>query len=160
MDSLSFMLQPAAKTAKTGKKRVGTMRKFMAELTRVGLYKRNQGRVVRQATFGAIAAFVVFGGWRLHSTLGSLGFDTSWQLGLPVLCVLILLWIAFRVLNISGVADFLIGVEAEMRKVTWPTRAELVRSCIVVLVTMFTLAACLTVYDFIWATFLRWSGIL
>lgn len=132
----------------------------MAELTQVGLYKRNQGRVVRQATFGAVAAFSVFGAWRLHGTLGSWGFETGWQLGLPVLCVLILLWVAFRVLNIPEVADFLIGVEAEMRKVTWPTRTELVRSCVVVLVTMFTLAACLTVYDFVWASFLRWSGIL
>ncbi|HOA51193.1 MAG: preprotein translocase subunit SecE [Thermogutta sp.] len=134
--------------------------RFLTGLVRADLYKRNQGRVVRQATFGAIVAFGLFGAWRLYGTLGSWGFEASWQFGVPAAVFAIAVWLAYRLMNFPEVADFLIAVEAEMRKVTWPTRAELIRSCVVVLVTMFSLAFCLTIYDFIWASFLRWTGIL
>jgi preprotein translocase subunit SecE len=143
-----------------GSKSTSIFVRFVAELSRAGLYKRNQGRVVRQGTFAAIVAFTLFGVWRLHGTLGSWGFETSWQIGIPAVIFALAVWAAYRLMNFPEVADFLIAVEAEMRKVTWPSRAELIRSCVVVLVTMFTLAFCLTVYDFVWASFLRWTGIL
>ena len=38
------------------------------------------------------------------------------------------LWVAFRLVNMPAFADFLIAVEAEMNKVSWPTRGELFRS--------------------------------
>lgn len=149
------MLQAATKQRKTT-----VLGSLLAELFRATLYKKTQGRIVRQATFAAIVAMAVFAAWRLESTLGALGFGTEIRLGTPILLVLVLAWAAYRLVNVPVVADFLIAVEVEMRKVTWPTKTELVRSCVVVLVTMFSLAFCLTVYDFIWASFLRWVGIL
>ncbi|MGQ9504178.1 MAG: preprotein translocase subunit SecE [Thermogutta sp.] len=143
-----------------GTKNTTVWGRVFAELFRAGLYKRNQGRVVRQGSFAAIVAFSLFGVWRLHGALGSWGFGTSWQIGVPALILALTVWLAYRLMNFPEVADFLIAVEAEMRKVTWPSRSELIRSCVVVLVTMFTLAFCLTVYDFVWASFLRWTGIL
>jgi preprotein translocase subunit SecE len=41
-----------------------------------------------------------------------------------------------------------------MNKVTWPSRKELVRSAIVVLVTIFLLAMILFLYDLFWRWFL------
>ena len=42
----------------------------------------------------------------------------------------------FRLVNLPKFADFLIAVEAEMNKVSWPTRTELFRSSVVVIVTI------------------------
>ena len=47
-------------------------------------------------------------------------------------------------------ADFLIAVEAEMNKVSWPTRTELFRASMVVLIVIFALAVVLAGYDMFW----------
>jgi preprotein translocase subunit SecE len=47
-------------------------------------------------------------------------------------------------------ADFLISVEAEMSKVSWPTRGELIRASIVVILMIFFLAAILFGFDLVW----------
>jgi preprotein translocase subunit SecE len=62
--------------------------------------------------------------------------------------------------NVPGFADFLIAVEAEMNKVSWPTRTELYRSSVVVLVTIFVLAVVLFVFDFFWGWVFKILGIL
>ena len=49
-------------------------------------------------------------------------------------------WICYRLVNFPGFADFLIAVEAEMNKVSWPTRTELFRASMVVLFLIFSLA--------------------
>ena len=60
-----------------------------------------------------------------------------------------------------GVADFLIAVEAEMNKVSWPTRNELFRASMVVLIVIFSLGFMLAVYDIVWKLILSWGlGIL
>jgi preprotein translocase subunit SecE len=46
----------------------------------------------------------------------------------------------------------LIAVEAEMNKVTWPSKDELVRASIVVMFTIFFLAVALFSFDIIWQT--------
>ena len=60
------------------------------------------------------------------------------------------LWIAFRLVNMPRFADFLISVEAEMNKVSWPTRTELFAASMVVIVVIFLLTAILFVYDLVW----------
>jgi preprotein translocase subunit SecE len=47
-------------------------------------------------------------------------------------------------------ADFLIAVEAEINKVSWPTRGELFRASMVVLICIIMLALILYSYDIIW----------
>ncbi|MFC1597781.1 preprotein translocase subunit SecE [Planctomycetota bacterium] len=155
---------------------------FFQELFHVGLYKRTQGRITRQVTFSAVAVVVMAGLWRLHATLGTglVNWPGNWMdywnltrnetleatlrhgmhHGLPFALLLFGLWAAYRLVNVPGFADFLIAVEAEMNKVSWPTRGELYRSSIVVLVTIFALAAILFVFDFFWQTFFTWLQIL
>jgi len=57
------------------------------------------------------------------------------------------LWASFRVVQMPAFADFLISVEGEMNKVSWPSRGELFRATLVVILVVFFLAALLFAYD-------------
>lgn len=70
--------------------------------------------------------------------------------GLPGVLLLAGLWITYRIVNVPSFADFLIAVEAEMNKVSWPTRSELFRASLVVLFTIFALALILFSFDWFW----------
>ena len=118
---------------------------FVQELFRVGVYKRNQGRIARQATFAALAIIVALGAWSLseffqdkHQVLHYL---------VPFVLLVAGVWASFRIVNMPSFADFLISVEGEMNKVSWPSRVELFRASIVVMVVIFFLAATLFLYD-------------
>lgn len=147
---------------------------FFRELFQIGVYKRNQGRITRQATFAVIALALAIGAWRMSVYLGAVSLPTSggvwgsdfgaflrnyqitWRYGIPMVVLAAGLWVAFRVVNVPQFADFLIAVEAEMNKVSWPSRDMLVRSSLVVMLTIFLLAAVLFLYDFVWSTVLSW----
>ena len=75
--------------------------------------------------------------------------------GVPAVLLAAGVWITYRVVNFPGFADFLIAVEAEMNKVSWPTRSELIRASLVVLITIFVLAAVLTMFDLFWGGVFR-----
>ena len=75
---------------------------------------------------------------------------TSAQYGVPLALFALGIWFVYRLVNIARFADFLIAVEAEMVKVSWPSRSELIRSSTVVIVTIFGLAFVLAMYDFFW----------
>lgn len=123
------------------------MAELIAGMFNASRYKRSQGKVARQATFLAIAAAIAIGGWRLSSIA-----DQDDQIGrflLPMAIVALGCWAAFRVVNIPRFADFLISVEAEMNKVSWPSRGELYRASMVVLVVIFILVVVLFFFD--WA---------
>lgn len=119
----------------------------------VGIYKRSQGRITRQVTFAAVVLALALGLLRLSSTLTGKGLE--YQFVLPGVLLLVCLWVAYRLVNVPAFADFLIAVEAEMNKVSWPTRTELVRSSLVVIVMMFALATILGFFDVAWAKLLR-----
>jgi preprotein translocase subunit SecE len=58
--------------------------------------------------------------------------------------------VAFRFVNIPKFADFLVSVESELEKVTWPSRHEVIQATIVVLVAMFSLGVFLFLIDLLW----------
>ncbi len=117
-------------------------------LLSVEIYKRTQGRIVRQVTFAALVVTVVLGCWRLSQTLQ--GTNPYMEFVLPAAIAAVGCWICYRLVNVPRFADFLISVEGEMNKVSWPSRAELFRSSVVVLVTIFLLTVVLFVYDLFW----------
>jgi preprotein translocase subunit SecE len=136
---------------------------FIRELVRIGLYKRTQGRITRQVTFAALALLITIGVWRFGQLLGTstpefrfgLSVNAFYGLmvyGLPLVLMLIGGWVSFRIVNFPAFADFLIAVEAEMNKVSWPTRGELFRASMIVLIMIFAFATILSAYDFLW----RW----
>jgi preprotein translocase subunit SecE len=65
--------------------------------------------------------------------------------------VLLGLWVAFRIVNVPRFADFLISVEAEMNKVSWPSKTELWRATAVVIFVIFALSFILFMFDAIWS---------
>lgn len=127
------------------KKRGMTTSTFWREMFSFGVYKRQQGRIARQATFGALLFTFGVGCFRLSQILVSRG--SFWQIGIPLALFAVSAWLAYRLVNYPSFADFLIAVEAEMAKVSWPTRTELYRSSLVVMFTIFGLAALLWLYD-------------
>ncbi|MFO1023040.1 MAG: preprotein translocase subunit SecE [Planctomycetales bacterium] len=129
------------------------------ELFSAGIYKRTQGKLARQGTAIAIAAIVIMGAYTLSQTFLS-NASQQIRIGVPVAISLIGCWFAFRVVNYIPFAEFLISVEAEMVKVSWASKQELYRSTLVVLGTMFFLAAILMVYDLLWYRILNFLNIL
>jgi len=132
---------------------------FTSELMSATIYKRNQGLKVRQAT--AIAIFVVFAfaGWELSQYAFAEYSDLvkySVQGGISLLG----LWLGFRTVNYPPFADFLVAVQAEVDKVSWPDSTHLYRATIVVLATMFIVAGALFIYDMIWQWFFHLIGFL
>jgi preprotein translocase subunit SecE len=137
---------------------------FVQELMSFGLYKRNQGRIARQVTFAALAIIVALAAWSLNQhytgsievTSGATGAAQSGGSNLvgrylvPGLVLVLGWWTAFRLVQMPSFADFLISVEAEMSKVSWPTRGELIRASIVVILMIFFLAAILFGFDLVW----------
>jgi preprotein translocase subunit SecE len=121
---------------------------FVQELFRFGLYKRSQGRIARQVTFGALAVIFALGAWCLNDYYSNR--SPAVQFGVPLAVLVLGLWFSFRVVQLPSFADFLISVEAEMNKVSWPARSELFRSSIVVMLMIFILALVLLVFDLMW----------
>lgn len=128
------------------------------DLFSLGIYKRSQGRIARQVTFAALAVVLALGAWTLQESLADRG--ASLRMGAFGAVLVIGLWLSYRVVNLPRFADFLIAVEAEMNKVSWPSRSELFRSSVVVMVTMFGLAGTLYAYDLLWQFLLTALGVL
>jgi preprotein translocase SecE subunit len=128
-------------------------------------YKPNQGVRVRRGTFLGLLMIIGFGIWTmvLHGTLGKGNWyvdllNTDYALYLmfhvayigPVIILLALGWISWRVVNWPLFADFLIATEAELNKVSWTTRRRLIQDSVVVLVTVFLMAVFLFGVDIAW----------
>jgi len=139
---------------------------FWGEILSASLYKRTQGKVARQVTFAALALIVGIGVWRLAQLLplwfgpasvsGATGDAGVVRFLVPGLLLAAGLWLCFRIVNMPRFADFLIAVEAEMAKVSWPTGSEVFRSSVVIIFLMFALAAILAMYDLFWRFVLQY----
>lgn len=129
--------------------------------------KPMQGQRVRRATMLGIMLLVGAGIYALynHGTLTTA--DPDWtvrvpfterflfllpdvRFTVPLLLAAAGFWVAFRVVNMPVFADFLIATEAELNKVSWPTRRSVVQDTIVVLTTVLLLTVFLFLVDLGW----------
>jgi preprotein translocase SecE subunit len=139
-------------------------------------FKAMQGQRVRRGTMLGVILLVGAGIYALytHGTLATA--DNNWtvripftsyvlpllpdvKFTLPMLLAAGGLWLAFRVVNLPVFADFLIATEAELNKVSWPTRRSVVQDTIVVLTTVFMLTVFLFLVDLGWGALLSWPPI-
>ena len=74
----------------------------------------------------------------------------GWNIGIPLGVMVLGLWFSFRIVHLPRFADFLIAVEAEMNKVSWPSTTELIKSSLVVIIVIFLLTGILFGYDLLW----------
>lgn len=131
---------------------------LFSELFHLGLYKPSQGKLVRRATCAALVLAVLIGAWRLNVQMQE--YRDIYRFAIPMLLAAIGSWFAFRAVHYSKFADFLIAVEAEVNKVSWPSKTELIRATIVVLFTIIALTAILFAYDVIWHQLLKALGVI
>src|SRR5579871_6808160 len=140
-------------------------------------YKRTQGQRVRR---GTILGILILAGSGVYTLLSHRSLETAtanWEVGLPfthgktllllpdvrftvpLLLALFSLWFAYRIVSFPAFADFLIATEAELNKVSWPTRRRLVQDTVVVLTTMLLLTGFLFAMDSLWINVLSWRWI-
>lgn len=131
-------------------------------------YKQDQGRMVRMAAFWTLAILICYGCFSLKTYLprfpwlGSalddkiagirfpiIGLDLTGALLISVAVLIGALMLLYRWLEKPKNADLLIETEAELRKVSWPTVDEALRSSIVVAVCVAFLMAFLAGADFL-----------
>jgi preprotein translocase subunit SecE len=124
-----------------------------------GIYKRNQGRVVRQATFFGILAMVAIGCVTMSNTVLS-GYGMGIKTGVPVALCVLGAWFAFRVVNYPRFADFLVAVEGEMDKVSWPEWPYLWQALGVVIAVLVLFIAYMWLCDAIWVWLFKAIGFL
>lgn len=141
-----------------GKEKAATSARFVADLFQVGVYKRNQGKLVRSLTFSALAVTLLIAAWQLWAAFQQGGAAVEY--GVPSVFLLVGLWLSYRLVNFPQFADFLISVEAELNKVSWPSKEELIRSSLVVIFMMFFLALVLFGFDFFWQVLFTWLGVI
>lgn len=115
---------------------------YLKELVSFNVYKAQQGRRARRLSFIGFSIVFLFGAYALYSNYHS-------QAGLITAIVVAALgiWISYRTINFPTFADFLVSVEAEMSKVSWPSRSELIANSKVVLVFMFLFTVLIYLYD-------------
>ena len=124
----------------------------LAELLKTEIYKRNQGKIVRQATCIAIWVGVALAAYQLYHYMNVIMTNVPLAVIYIVPTVLLVLgiWFGYRLVNLPSFADFLIAVEAEMNKVSWPSQAELVRASLVVIILILGLSLVIYTYDLAW----------
>ena len=120
---------------------------LFGEMFQIGLYKPSQGQITRQTTCGTLWLVTLIAAWRIYVTLDQ---HPMYQYSLPFALIVVAFWASYRLVNYPRFADFLIAVEAEMNKVSWPSWPELTRSSMVVIFVMFALAAMLLLMDTVW----------
>jgi preprotein translocase subunit SecE len=155
-----FEFAGRVKMSSVSKKQAGsTSVSLMGSMFQAGLYKPLQGRIVRQVTFVSIAVLVLMIAWEV----GQITFVEDLFSGATYaafgLVSIIGLWFAYRIVNYPAFTDFLIAVEAEMKKVSWPAWPQLWAASMVVIFVIFSMAVSLYAFDLLWTLIFRWLGI-
>ncbi len=148
------------------------------------IYKKGQGASARISVGVALGLIAFFSACALHGALINLpvfyegarvplvNLPLSW--GLVSAFVFFLLCAAFAALLVGcfevgvakvdnlgkGVVSFLIDTQAELNKVSWPSRAELVGSTVVVIICAVILGAYIFGIDRLVTTVMKSIGIL
>jgi preprotein translocase subunit SecE len=111
------------------------------------IYKKGQGKWVRWGTVAAMALAIAIGVvWLVQEPWLALT-EAPVKVGAATVWVLFWAWVAFWLVNSPKMAEFLIATESEMRKVTWPSRREVVNSTKIIILLTFLLGLLLALVD-------------
>ena len=132
------------------------------------IYKKGQGNLARLVT-GVGALFIVgFGSLALREYLkastakiavATINLELGMLLAFVVFvaCAAVVAW---QVLMAHWLVDFLILTEAELRKVSWPTKRDLYQQTIVVIVVSVMIGIVVLIVDLIFSKVLQAAGVI
>lgn len=122
--------------------------------------KKGQGKRARGIAYAMGVALLVFGCFSLFAAI-NVPNENVWVEGIPVIGAItlynVIALVVFMLgllglhlfLNRPSFVDLLIDTEQEMKKVSWPNRAEVQRSTIVVAIVTAVLSLSLFAFDWI-----------
>lgn len=122
-------------------------------------YKKTQGRPTRQIALCVVIASL---SWLLIS-VAALFVRRQVGIGWLSICIIaigVAGAISVALLNRPRWADFLISVQAEIDKVTWPSKSEVHKHTLVVLVLLVSIAAIVFAFDIVWQWVFKTIGFL
>jgi preprotein translocase subunit SecE len=157
-EGISASTQSKASKGKSGGSSRSLFAAFLTNLNRIDLYKPMQGWYARVYTAIALGVVVAAGAWKIYEA--SLEYPPLWRFGIPATFAAILGWVVFRIVHFPPFAEFLVATEAEMNKVSWTSKDDLIRATTVVLTTVVLMAVFLFVVDTLWTFILRMIGVL
>lgn len=157
-DGISVSTQSKVSKGKPGGSPRSLFLSFLLNLIRVDLYKPMQGWYARVYTAVALGVVVATGAWRISES--TLEYAPLLRFGLPAAFAAVLGWVVFRIVHFPPFAEFLIATEAEMNKVSWTSKDDLIRATTVVLTTVLLMAVFLFLVDTLWTFILRLIGVL
>jgi preprotein translocase subunit SecE len=128
----------------------------------LSVYKSGQGYYTRTLTAIGAGTLVIASVVWLWAQVdrAALAHAMYWKGGIAAVLVGGLGWLVWHLINKPRTADFMIATEAEMKKVNWPTRREIVGSTWIVICGVFLMAALLFVVDIAFGWFFLEIGIL
>ncbi|WP_432798979.1 preprotein translocase subunit SecE [Poriferisphaera sp. WC338] len=122
------------------------------------IYKPGEGYWTRTLTWIGAGTLVLSGILYLWGQLENIATNTVyWQGGMALATVIIFGSFLFWIMNKPNVAEFMIATEAEMKKVNWPSRHEIVGSTVVVIAGTLLMAGLLFVINLAFGAFFRWE---
>ncbi|WP_428388698.1 preprotein translocase subunit SecE [Mucisphaera sp.] len=126
------------------------------------LYKPGQGYYTRLLSAIGAGTLVLCGIAWIWNKMTGIPSETRifWQAGMAVVVITIFGTLLYWIFNKPAVAEFMIATEAEMKKVNWPTRREIVGSTIVVITGTVIFAAFLLTADVGFSWLFRQIGVL
>lgn len=122
-------------------------------------YKKKQGKPSRQIAVCALAGCLAWLLIQVCSVFVSRQTGVLWLLTCVTMIVVSLV-AAFAFISRAKVADFLISVQSEIDKVTWPSLSEVKRATVVVLVLIVAMAVVMFTFDLVWQWFFQVTGFL
>ena len=128
----------------------------------LSIYKSGQGYWTRMLTAIGSATLVLSGlAWIIPQFKG---FEDKPRLiiqsSIAVGVILVAGGLMWYLLNKPSIVDFMIATEAEMRKVNWPTRREVIASTLVVIIGTIIMMIFLYVVNLASAFFFQKIGVL
>jgi preprotein translocase subunit SecE len=157
-DEVSASKPSKPNKARPGSRPRGIFARFVANLARTDLYKPMQGWYARLYTGLGLGLIVAAGAYQVAQAAQE--YSPLWRFGLPLVFAVAFGWTIFRIVHFPPFADFLIATEAEMNKVSWTTKDDLVRATTVVLTSVVLMAVFLFVVDRLWTLILQMIGVL
>lgn len=131
----------------------------------LSIYKPGQGYYTRMLSAVGVGVIVLSGVawlWEKMTTIDAIPEEQElyYQAGMAVAVIAVFGAIVYYLLNKPRIADFMIATEAEMKKVNWPSKKEIIGSTWVVICGTAFIAGLLFLINIGFAELFRYIDVL